>query len=231
MDNNYINFNKLFNEFQKKSRTMDGYQDFEAFKDMKIIINKYVQLYDNRGYKYYDLSVIKIRKMLSGFDLGQKKDLLSFFIKKLVLSGNTEKAKEMVKYLNEIEIKNSWNRLKCGKEKMKNLTTLLHKCSGFNLWTLVSSIFIIMLFSALIFFDAPFECMEVLRVEKKQIVSQIFFNNLFNVLLYIFDTDYKMQVEPLNGLGVLLMILLKALFIVVMGNYLVKELLDKLKIS
>ncbi|WP_430408477.1 hypothetical protein [Kordia sp.] len=231
MENNYIKFNKLFSEFQKKSRTVDNYNDYEAFKDMKIILGDYVEIYDKRAYKYYDLTVSKVKKMLSSFDVYMTRDLLSFFIKKLVLNGNTDKAKEMIKYLNEVEIKCSWSDLIKGKNKRKNILKLIHRCSAYNLWTLIISITIIILFSILIFSPAHFECMELLEIQKKQIVSSTFFNDLFNLMLYIFDTDYKMGIKPLNGLGVLLIISLKSLFIVIIFNYLVRELMDKLKIS
>lgn len=231
MKNNYITFNKLFSEFQKKCRTVENYKDFEAFKDMKLILANYVDLYDKRAYKYYDLTPHKVKKMLSSFNFHMKKDLLSFFIKKLVLNGSSDKAKEMIPYLNLVEIQCSWFDLIKGKNKRKNIFKLIHKCSAYNLWTLTISIIIILLISILIFSPAPFEFMQVLEVQKKTIVSSVFLNDLCNLMLYVFDTDYKMNIKPLNGFGVLLLISLKTLFIVIIANYLVRELINKLKIS
>jgi hypothetical protein len=231
MDNSYVTFNKLFSEFQKKCRTVENYEDFEAFKDMKIILGNYVELYDKRAYRYYDLTVDKIKKMLSFFDSYKQKDLLSYFIKKLVLSGNTEKAKEIIKYLNAVEIKCSYNDLLIGKNKRKSFINIIHKGSAYNLWTLTFSIILILLTSMLILSPAPFEFMEILEIQKKSIVGSTFLNNLSNLLLYLFGIDYKMEIKPINGFGVLLVIALKLLFILIIANYLIKELLDKLKIS
>ncbi|MFD2727469.1 hypothetical protein [Hyunsoonleella rubra] len=231
MAEDYILFNKLFNDFQKKSRTVNNYYDFEAFSDMKIILSKYVELYDKRAYNYYNLDVSKVRKMLSGFNNHMKKDLLSFFIKKLVLNGNTEKAREIIKFSNQVEINCSLADLKNGKNRIKNILNIIHKSSAYNYWTLIISLVLTIFFSLLIFSTAPYQFMEVIEVKKQLITTNKFLNNLCNLVLYIFDNDYKMEVKPISFCGVVLIISLKILFVLIIGNYLVRELLDKFKIS
>lgn len=226
-----IQFHKLFTEFQVNIRKTPHYLSFEAFKDLKIIFDLYSETYHLKGFNYNYLKVSDINKLISKFDPYQKKELIEYLIKSLAKNGMDQKAKELFSLLSKLELICAIDGLKKGCKIPSNIFRILHHSVAYNKFTLLISSIFFLIFSSIIYLDAPCKWMEIMHIEKKSICHNFYFNHFANVLFYIFDFDEKMSVMPLNFFGVLMIILLKSFLILIVINFFLKEFFNRLKLS
>lgn len=225
----YKDFNDAFSNFQFKSKTQTTYYSYEAYKDLKIIISLYAVIYDFKGFKSLELTSEKFQKLLQGFNCFQKKELLSFFLKKLSDHGHDHNDSSFFTMLQKEEIKCSWIEVMDGNKVVENFVRLILKLSSFNLYTLSMTLFLLFFVIALVIAPAPLPEMEILEIEKSEISQNKFINHISNLLLYMFGVEGHMSISPSNFWGVLLIVTMKIILILVIGNFLIKEILKKIK--
>lgn len=226
-----ILFQQLFTRFQSNIRKNPKFISFDAFKDLKIIFELYSDTFHLKGFNYNDLKKSDIEKLLEGFNSFQKKELVQYLIKSLAKNGIDEKAKELFSLLSKLEIICSWTEIRQNKNIFKNSLKLLHNLTVYNNYTLLVSPLAYLLLTIIIYSKAPFEWMEVIEVKKIEICDTPFWNHFSNILLYIFDFDGKMTIMPLNLKGVCLMVFLKSFLIIIVINFFLKELFNRIKLS
>lgn len=224
-------FQKNFSLYQKNLRKYPNYIKYDAFKDLKLILELYSEIFHLRGYNYSKFTHEELKKLVHIYSISEKRELIGHLVKALVKNGNDEEAKYVIMLLNKIEIFYYWESIKNLKNIFSNSLKLLHKIISYNLAVLLLFIILYLLFSTLIFCNAKIDFMAVIEVEKINISHFNWLNNLGNLLTYIFDLDDKMQVKPLNFAGVFILSFQKSFLILVIGNYLVKEIFNKIKLQ
>lgn len=226
-----IQFQQLFTQFQSNLRKNPNYIKHDAFKDLKIIFKLYSETSHLKGFNYNHLKVSDIEKLLIEFNDFQKKELINYLIKSLAKEGLEEKAKEILTLLARLEIKCAWEELLNKKNIHINFLKLLYYLTSYNTLTLLLTPIVYVLLLSIICLDAPCHWMEIIHFNKKHITNEHFTNHFLNVLLYVFDLDYKVEVNSLNSRGVFLMIALKSFTIIVVLNFLIKEFFNRIKLK
>ncbi|MFC4740100.1 hypothetical protein ACFO3U_08840 [Flavobacterium ponti] len=224
-------FQKLFTKYQYNIRKVPNYINFDAFKDLKLIFELYSEIFHLRGFNYNKLSNIKLEKIINPYSASEKKELISHLVKALVKNGNEEEAKSVMELLNKIEIKYYWENIKLKNNLLINSVKLLLKIISYNILVLLLFLTLYLFISTLFFCESKFECLAILDVKKVNITEINWLNNFGNLLTYIFDLDSKMEVIPLNFYGVLLLVFQKSFLILILGNYIVKEIFNKIKLK
>lgn len=226
-----ILFQQLFTKFQSDLKKNPNYIKFDAFKDLKIIFDLYSETYHLKGYNYNDLKKEDIVKLIKNFDNFQKRELVQYLIKSLAKNGIEKKAKELFCLLTQLEINCCFTEIKQNKSLFRNVILLLHNLSIYNSYTLMVSPILYILLTTLIYSEAPYDWMKIIEVNKLRICDNEIMNNISNVLLYIFDFDSKMNITPLNFAGVIMLVLLKSFLILIIINFFLKELFNRIKLS
>lgn len=224
-------FQKLFTAYQSNLRKDSNYIKFDAFKDLKLIFELYSEIFHLRGFNYSKLSNEKLIKLITPFSIPERKELISHLIKVLVKNSNEEEAKNVLQLLNKIEITYYWEKVKNNDKLVINFLKLFLKIVSHNIIVLLFFIFLYLFLSTIIFCESIFDFLAVIEVKKIKICECNWLNNFGNLLTYIFDLDEKMEVVPLNFFGVLLLVFQKSFLILILGNYLVKEIFNKIKLQ
>lgn len=226
-----ILFQQLFTKFQSDLKKNSNYIKFDAFRDLKIIFELYSETYHLKGYNYNDLKKEDIEKLIIKFDNFQKRELVQYLIKSLVKNGIEKKAKELFCLATKLEILCCFTEIKQNKNRFRNTILLLHNLSIYNSYTLMISPVLYILSATLIYSEAPYDWMQIIRVNKIRISENELVNDFSNVLLYIFDFEGKMNVIPLNLSGVIMLVILKSFLILIIINFFLKELFTRIKLS
>lgn len=226
--NNNILFHNKFADFQANKR-IDGYVNYEGYSDLKEIYSLYAKVLHLKSKNYNLLSIENINTITEGFSINQKIELNEYLIKCLISEVHLDESKKMSFELKKLKIKRSSEKIKALESPVKEFFKLILLCSSYNILSLIISLIIVLLFSTLIYSSAPLDWMALINVEFKEITTIKPINYFLNVLLYILDFEYKMVVEPINILGVLLMIFLKSIFYLVIVNFIIVEIQKKLK--
>jgi hypothetical protein len=224
-------FNRLFTKYQTNLRKDPNYIKFEAFKDMKIIFELYAKIYSFRSYSYNEVSIKTFSKLTSSFNCHKKKELYEYLAIKLIQEGNDEKIDEIQNHIRNLEISCLWDNIKKKKSTIYNSLSLILKLSAYNLRTLLLTCVIYVLITSVIYLPAPYSWMQALEIKFTPFSGNNFFNRILNTLAHMFNLDNKMKVIPTNWQGVLLLVLGKAFSILVIINYVVKKILNKIKFS
>ncbi|AWM13265.1 hypothetical protein DI487_04895 [Flavobacterium sediminis] len=226
-----IVFEQHFYLYQKNVRRFENYIKYDAFKDLKLIFEIYSEIFHLRGYNYNKLTPDKMEKLLTPFSISEQRELLNHLIKSLSKNGNDDEAKEMMCILNDVELKYYWEKIKNGQDFFTSLFKLFLKGISYNLYILLLMIIIYLFFSTLIFCDAKFEIFAIIEVKKISFTECVWSNNFANLISYLFELDEKMEVKPLNFWGVILLAFQKAFLFLVIGNYLIMEMFNKIKLQ
>jgi hypothetical protein len=226
-----VSLQKHFSLYQKNLRKYPTYIKYDAFKDLKLIFELYSEIFHLRGYNYSKFTDDKLIKIIKPFNDNEKKELIGHLIKSLVKNGNDDEAKHMILLLNKLEIKCYWNSIRNFQSIFSSFFKLILKAISYNIWVVLVFIVIYLIISTTIFCEASFNFMTVLEVKKIKISDINWINNLGNLFTYIFELDDRMEVTPLNFIGVLLLVFQKSFLLLVIGNYLIKEIFNKIKLQ
>ncbi|MCF1420838.1 hypothetical protein [Mangrovimonas futianensis] len=226
----FVEFQFLFSRFQRNLKEDTKYIDYQAYKDIKLIFYLYAKIYHYKGYKSYNIKLPRLKLLTSQFNCYQNLELYNYLRKRLIHEGNKEKADELSGYINFLKLQCSWKTL-IKKFSIYNLFQFIHRLCSYNILSLFSSLVIYVLFLTLLSATAKIEIFEVLIVHKIQISPNTLLNNVLNTLTYIFDFDEKMEIKPMNALGVLILVFNKIILAILIINFLVKEILDRVKFS
>lgn len=226
-----ILFQQLFTKYQTNIRKEPKYIKYDSFKDLKLIFELYSEIFHLRGFNYSKLSNERLEKIIFPYSNSERRELISHLIKALVKNGNEEEAKNVIELLNKIEIAYYWENVRKINKPITNFFKLVLKIVSYNILVLLFFVFLYFFFSTIIFCDSIHNDLAVLEVKKIDICKINWLNNLGNLLTYIFDLDYKMEVKPLNFYGVLVLTFQKSFLILILGNYLVKEIFNKIKLQ
>jgi hypothetical protein len=231
IERNNTLFNRLFTKYQTNLRKDPNYIKFEAFKDMKIIFELYSKIYSFRSYSYNEVSIETFSKLTSCFDCYRNKELFEYLALRLIKEGNDDKLDEIKIHIQKLEIICLWNTIKSKKSIFTNVPKFLLKLSAYNLYSLLITCLFYVFVASLIYSPAPFKWMEIISLKFNLYIKNDFFNRFLNTLAHIFNLDNKMNIIALNWRGILLLIIGKSFFILVILNYIVKKILDKIKFS
>lgn len=122
------------------------------------------------------------------------------------------------KSINEIGMRVAW-------DQHRYISALL-KLSALNIWTLILSYLIFIFVVFLVLHDAPISWLGVLDVTLHNFSDVPSVNYFMNALAIASGEDYGQSVIPVNAAGMLLIIFGKAVFYILIANFVMKKLSD-----
>jgi hypothetical protein len=197
--------------------------DPSIYGDIKDFLEYYIQSCEERLSGYYELDRAKIMQKIDLLGLSEQLRVLEFFSRKLKLYG-VDLEHEWVR--SEVKIK--YIQLCKREPKLKSLPKLLFYLATYNTVSLVLSIFILFLSYSVILLPAPFDIMVLFNSKFNNISTNSFINHIMNSLLSFCDIDSEFEINPINPMGVLVIVTSKAILLVLILGYLTEELKRKL---
>ena len=192
--------------------------------DLKEFIRYYIMAADMKesGYDLIDVNMVDTK--LNKLNVSEKSTLLKQFKRELSKHEYIEKAEECDLFIDR-------NRMKYYLENKSSLNILKYfgLLSASSFPNLILTILILIVVTNIVFLPAPFRFMETIKVDTLDLSDISLMNHLANTLSILFDLDNKMEVVPINLLGVLLLGFLKLLFVTIIINYFWKRVIKHIK--
>lgn len=193
------------------------------YLDVKHFIRLYIQSIDNRDLGYDIISIDKIKKAINFCANTDERYQLSLLAYRLLKTkGFEEESKNSKTFVNETK-----TRLLCSRPYSfgKYFRIILH-LSTYNLLSIIASILVIVIFSAIIFLPAPYKSWETFKITYHN-YSEIFsLNHFVNIISNLFAVENDFKVETNSILGILTLIAIKLFYIIFIVNYLYKKVID-----
>lgn len=224
---NYEKLNIGFNIVQLKIDSNDNSIKKDLFLEIRNLIKYSVGSIDESYHGYYSLTdehSNKILEKISCLSLQEQISLIKFFNRTLKLSGYYEEADKLEKQI-------AWRELKLLTKplKVKNINQAILRFSTLNVLTLCLSLFFIYIIYTVILLPAPFKWMTLFQVEYKSYSENFILNHFANTILEFCQIESDFKVFPNSVLGVCAIVFIKILLLVLIFNYFLSELKQKLK--
>lgn len=215
--NNIIEIKRLLIGYNKHHST---YLDFKQF------FRLYIEVNDLNDFEYDEILIGKINSKLDFVNVYEKLKLLRIFKRLLKLNGHDNKAEECNHFINCTEIK-------CLQQKLgiKNIIRLIALWTSQTILHLCLSLLFLYLLTCAILAPAFLPNFEMFTMTKIQFSQDPIVNHILNVLSLLFDFDERMIVSSNSVWGVMLIILGKTSYILIILNFLIKKVIDEIKIK
>lgn len=193
----------------------------EIYNDSKEFIRHYVEGIETRSFGYDTLDIGKIHEIIStNKQIEEKLNLYHYtyrILKRFHFDNESTIIKERI------------NSLKFQLLKFKKSYTraLIHLAS-FNIIPLLWTTFVLFIFMNLLFWQATSNTFTLFEIQKIDFYDNSFLNHVVNVTTYIADLEDKMQVKPRGIFGVLVLILIKVLVLILLGNFILERIKDSI---
>lgn len=198
-----------------KNRNLERYGR-SLYIDVKNFITQHLKSFDTEDY---------------GYDIPNKDKLITAINtlpirEQLVMCRYTEKLYESYYYKTDfLEKKINRLRMQIAWEE-KRYGTFFLRLSAQNMWTLLASYVIFLAVVFVVLLPAPFEWMRILHVEPYDFKLNPFMNHIMNTMAMIIGDDYAPKITPYGLRGMILIIIGNILFYLLIGNFVVKKLID-----
>lgn len=196
--------------------------------DIKCFINFYIRSRVKRDFGYDIIDANKIIRAIDFSDSPKEKHELYIWTIRILKKNHFESESEYISLrIRQIKLEiilSQRKSLVCYAKAFMHLTS-------YNFWTIFITLLFLFTLSYLLLLPA-FDDRFVLFDIKYQIYSSNFyFNHFLNMLAKTFELSRDIKIIPQNWLGVLLLVLLKAFYLIFIINYLYKNILYQFKIS
>lgn len=110
-----------------------------------------------------------------------------------------------------------------------DLFRLTRVCCMQNIYSLLISLFIFFFLIVIVLLPAPKDSMQLFTIETTPFCNNFLANHIFNVINYIFDISIdSTKITPINGWGVIFLMFSKILFYLIIIDFLIKNLLQRI---
>ncbi|HTA63767.1 MAG TPA: hypothetical protein VK835_14990 [Bacteroidia bacterium] len=201
-------------------------EKYSVYTDIKKCFLYYIKASEEQEHDYSEISLKFIENKIKAFPLKEKISLLSFFMRNLKKNGHDEIASNCKELIHAEKIRLCWQE-----KGLTNVIKFISIWSTQTMWHLVITILVFFLFTTIALLPAPLICMEWIEVKKESFSSNYFINHLANTISLLFDFDEGVKVKGNNIGGVILIMFSKVIFISIIINYFVKEIIEKIKIK
>jgi len=198
----------------------------EIYMDIKLFIKHYILSIDEALFGYDTVIFSNIEKSIVVSEVKAKLSLYVYALKILKANNCDSQAAECQSAINHIKQKVL--------KQENGIINIIHRFYLLTTQTATSiaiSLTLSVAISTIILLPSYTEFLSLVKFDTK-IYSKIYLiNRLLNTLAVMTGIDDDVKIKPLNGAGVILMILGKGLFLLVIGNILFKQFKSKLNLE
>ena len=217
---------------QLKIHSKDERIKSTLYGDIKKFINYYVHSTINKNYGYDLLNKDIITRNISYLKAEEAANIITYLKEELKDIGMHNLIDWCDDLQNKFEIKHLYNKIKSSNifsfMYWKCLLSLLVNISAYNIVTLLLFLVFIIFMLYMIFLPAPYKFMEIFRINYEPISRDFFINHFLNILSYLLSIDTNFSITPLNPFGMLILVVGKITYLVVLVNFVIKEITKRL---
>lgn len=200
-------------------------RNFSIRNDLKKFFVSYLKSYEASQFGYDYISTKKILAILSNFDDDDiKYQFYNFGYRKFLTSGLDDESRIFQKEIKKIRIRRNlaWSPDK--------IIGLFFDLSSYNLYSLVLSLLFFASIYVIILVPTDNHLLHCFEIEYQDFSSNAVTNHILNCLTSLFAIKPAMEVKVLNIFGIGLLILGKVIFYVIVVNFVLRRLIDKLNV-
>ena len=222
------NANSYFYIIQIKNSNPDlSNHKNSIYVDIKKFVEYYILSIEKRDFGYDVLNLDKINLAINYVPPPEERLSLYLHTYKTLKNSHFENEAENI-IVNIRKAKLLVLRTK--KFKKKYINIFLHLIS-YNLTFVFLVLALIFVVSYVIFLPAPLNSFELIDFQYESFHENFYINHLFNIIYYLFDISNKVQINPINWGGVLLISGMKLFYFVCIVNYLYQIILERFKLN
>lgn len=225
-NNDYEDIVSLINTIIDLKILINYNENDSVYLDLKKMIKYYILAVENKECGYDKVNVDLVCCKINKIELRERQNLFYFFKRELLKKSFLDESIECENYIynNKILI------LKQSK-KIKDKIKLLFLMSSKNIINLITSFLIIFLIIYIIQLKAPVKFMEFYSVNYLQMHSNVFLNDISNILIMLINLNDEVSLKPTNILAIIFLGFLKLLYVSLFVNYFWKKIIDYIKIK
>lgn len=217
---NLINTVILLKQNLSNSSNCSLYADIRKFLEFN------VYAHEESHREYYLIKENRIDEKLALVSDSERDSLLEFFIRELKKSGFEDISQF---YYQKFKLARIKARFK--KKTLINFLIGTLQLSAFNLLAISLSILVLFIILYIVLLPCPNPDFILFRIDFNDLHNNFFINHLLNILVFIFGLNEDVKVTPISSGGVLLGVIGKIVFYVIVINFLITELLKRIKIE
>ncbi len=222
--NNHLKAGLYFSIIQIKKDNPSLSSDVNSiYLDAKRFISIYIQSIDERDLGYDIIDINKLKKCINICGNKHEQFLLSQNSYRILKAkGFEEESKQMKKIVNSKKTELLYER----PYYLGKYIRILFHLSTYNLFSIISTIFILFLISLIVLLPAPYKSWEIYNVTYHSYSDSFLANHIINLLSNIFGIKNSFNIETNSIFGILSIIAIKLFYIVFIVNYLYKKVID-----
>ncbi len=215
----------LYNLIWVKQNYADSSTIMGLYRDIKFLINDYIQLVKVNDYGYDLISESKLISVISFLSIHEQISILKYLLSTLSREFPEIEKDWVQNALNEVKLKILLNPFR--------LIKLPHAFLLFSSLSFVKLLIALCVFVgmvSLILLPAPFEWMEIFKIKYSNYSSSVVLNHILNVVSLFGAIKGGCEVTAINAIGLLMQVFGKVCFVIIMVNFVYKKISDKLMV-
>jgi hypothetical protein len=207
------------------------------YKNIKEYLKFYIKALDEKGYEYDQLNWTKVIDLLSNVNKKWKLRLLAYFERILKIGGHSDdlnrckceytKTKIGVLYDEISEEQNIFKRIFIC---IINLLKITIHATSINVFSICTSIIIFVAVFYVALLPAPVPWMSIFNINYITHTGNFMLDHLINTLACLFDIEIGFTIHPKNVIAIVIEIIAKVIFIVVLLNYFIKQIMHRMSL-
>lgn len=195
--------------------------------DIKSFIENYIISINKRDFGYDVINIRKINSAIDTISLSNQKLSLFLHAYKILKNNHFEDdAEAAIVFIRKTKLQ----VLKEKKTKWKWVGVLCHLIS-YSIIAVLCILFVLFVISYVIYLPALNNNFAIINFQYEDFHKNFYVNHFFNIIYYLFDISDKVQINPINWGGVLLISVMKLFYFVCIANYLYQIILERLKLN
>lgn len=203
-----IGIKRRYKELEKYERPL--------YLDVKQFITSHLDSFHTEDYGYDIPNNEKVIEAINSLPLNEQLAMCRYADK--LYDGYSYDTSFLDKRINKLRMCLAW--------KEHRYLSFLLRLSAHNIWSLLASYLLFLIIVYLILLPAPFEWMGVLQIDLYDFGLSPFKNQVMNTLALITGGEFAPRIIPYGLRGMLLIILGNITFYLLIGNFVVKKLMD-----
>lgn len=197
-----------------------------TYSDIKEYFSLYIKYLDKEKFNYDRVNLPKLFELIENLPPEQRIELLRYLKDSLKKSEISFSDKDLIREIRINEIKYLSKNI-----SPKNIFPLILKCTSFNLVTLLIGLFLFIVIECIILLPSPFENIGLFKIEYDTISQVFVINHFLNIIGGAIELTDNFKITPLNEFGFVLLFVGKLFFIVIVLNYIIKEIKNKVDLK
>lgn len=196
------------------------------YKDVKKIIDYYIELIKTSDFGYDSINYKKLDKVLQCLSSEEQISFLKYSISIISRELPEHDIDWFLSKLNKAEINNIIR-----KRSIIMYPKILFLFAGTEVLNLIIVFIVFILITYIILLPAPYSSWEIFNLHYVNYSSNFFINHLLNILSLFGNIDTDFKIVSRNGLGLVVLIFAKIVFVLLIVNFIYKKLSEKITIK